>query len=126
MAKLWLTLGASFAFLGVAMGAFGAHALSGSLTERQLSIYETAAKYQLYHALALLALGLWVGQNSANVGFASEWAGWAFSAGIILFSGSLYALALTDIKILGAITPIGGLSLLAAWALFAYSTWRSA
>ena len=126
MAKLWLSFGASFAFLGVMMGAFGAHLLGPSLNERQHAIYETAAKYQLYHALALLALGLWVAQSPANVGFATEWAGWAFSVGILLFSGSLYALALTDLKILGAITPLGGAAFLTGWALFAYSAWRSA
>jgi uncharacterized membrane protein YgdD (TMEM256/DUF423 family) len=126
MAKIWLIAGAGFAFLGVAMGAFGAHALSASFTERQAQVYETAARYQLYHALALLALGLWVGQSPANATSLAQWAGWAFVAGIVVFSGSLYALAITDIKVLGAITPIGGLAFLAGWLLFALSAARSA
>ena len=127
MAKLWLSFGAAYGFLGVAMGAFGAHALKDSLSAYHQGVYETAAKYQLYHALALLALGLWIGQSPANATIATgQWAGWAFVAGTLVFSGSLYALALTDIKILGAVTPLGGLALLAGWALFALSAWRSA
>lgn len=123
MSHVWIVVGAIAGFLGVAMGAFGAHALSGSLSERSIAIYETAAQYQMYHALALIGVGLWCAFNPTAVGLANA-SGWAFSLGILIFSGSLYALALTDIRILGAITPIGGLAFLAGWVLFALSAWK--
>jgi uncharacterized membrane protein YgdD (TMEM256/DUF423 family) len=88
-----------------------------------LQIWETAARYQMYHALALIGFGLWLGQRSGN---ASNFAGWAFIFGILVFSGSLYALALSGIKILGAITPIGGLALMVGWIAFAIAAFKSA
>lgn len=102
-------------FLAVALGAFGAHGLASRLSERALEIFHTGAQYQMYHALALLALGVFGRATGQDV----STAGWCWVAGTMIFSGSLYALALTDIKILGAITPIGGTLFLIGWILFA-------
>ncbi len=113
MERLWIGLGSAFALLSVAAGAFGAHALRGHLSEDALSIFETAARYQMYHALALLLMGVLAGKG--GVGLTSV-AGWLFTGGGLLFSGSLYLLAITDVKWLGAITPLGGLCFLAGWA----------
>ena len=121
MERLWIGLGSGFAFLGVAAGAFGAHALRGMLSDDALSIFETAARYQIYHALALLIVGLLVSRNAIGL---IPMAGWLFTAGIILFSGSLYLLAITDVKWLGAITPLGGLCFLAGWAALIIGAWR--
>ena len=120
MNNQWIALGSVFGFLSVAMGAFGAHALSESLSEKALSIYHTAAQYQMVHSLALVAVGILVAAvpSAAQSGW-TQWAGWAFTFGIVIFSGSLYALAFTDIKILGAITPVGGLLFLAGWVCLA-------
>jgi len=109
-----MLIGALGGFLGVAFGAFGAHALRSRLTPEMLAVFETAVRYQMYHALALLLTAAAIGR----VGDARllMMAGWFFTAGIVLFSGSLYALALTGVTILGAITPLGGLALLAGWA----------
>ena len=119
MPSLWILIGSVFGFLSVAMGAFGAHALSESLSPKSLQIYQTAAQYQMYHALALICFGLY---SMFHPLFSSSFlwlcTGSAFTLGIFFFSGSLYALALTDIKILGAITPIGGLFFLLGWVLF--------
>lgn len=117
----WLKLGCFFSFLSVALGAFGAHALKEKLSPRALEIFQTAVHYQFLHAFALLALGLTVAlvpRLKANR------VGWSFTLGILLFSGSLYALALTDIKILGAITPFGGMAFLFGWLSFALSLVR--
>jgi len=119
--NVWITLGASSGFISVAMGAFGAHALSQRLTERALDIYKTAAQYQIYHALALMGVGLWSAAYSTSQ---ANLSGWCFTLGTLVFSGSLYALALTDIKILGAITPIGGVLFLVGWAAFVVQAWR--
>jgi uncharacterized membrane protein YgdD (TMEM256/DUF423 family) len=100
--------------IAVAAGAFGAHALKERLEPRALEVFETAARYQMYHALAMLLCALLVAKT----------AGWIFQIGIILFSGSLYALALTDVKMLGAITPFGGLGFLAGWGYLAWSAWK--
>lgn len=109
-------VGAAFGFISVACGAFGAHGLQDKLDPHMLTIWETAARYQMYHALALLALGAWVSQNPTR---SAQLAGWSFTLGTLIFSGSLYLLALTQIKILGAITPIGGLGLMLGWLSFA-------
>lgn len=119
MERRFFALGAVFGFLGVALGAFGAHALRTRLDAADLAVYETGVRYQMYHALALLAVA-WA---------ASQWpaaatvrvAGWLFVVGIILFSGSLYALVLTGHRALGAVTPVGGLAFLVAWALLAWT-----
>ena len=124
MAKIWIVSGAVFGGLGVMLGAFGAHALKESLSERSLQTYQTASHYQFLHALALILLGIWI-QSQTQTGPLAQAAGWLFAVGIVLFSGSLYALAVTDIKILGAVTPFGGLSFIAGWFCFAWAVWKS-
>lgn len=120
--KLWVALGALNAFISVAAGAFGAHALKSRLDAYSLGIFETGARYQMYHALGLVLLGLFAAARpEANV----QPAGWAMLAGILLFSGSLYALAFTGVKVLGAITPLGGLGFLIGWGWFAWSAWKA-
>jgi uncharacterized membrane protein YgdD (TMEM256/DUF423 family) len=114
-------LGAGFGGLGVAAGAFGAHALKAVLSPEMLAVYETAARYQMYHALALLAVGLVLQRHPAN---ASHWVGWLFVAGIVLFSGSLYLLAFTGMKWLGAMTPLGGVAFMLGWGLLGWTVWR--
>jgi len=111
----FLFLGALNGFLSVALGAFGAHILEGKLSDHYFSTWQTGVQYQMYHALALLAVGLLMSKfpGSSLV----SWSGWLFFAGIVLFSGSLYVLSLTGVKVLGAITPIGGVSFLIAWIL---------
>ena len=114
MDRTFAALGALLAALAVAAGAFGAHALRERLAPELLDTFETAARYHVYHALALIAAA-WV--SARWPGPASTAAGWLFVAGIVLFSGSLYALAFTGVTALGAITPIGGLAFLAGWAM---------
>ncbi len=116
MHRLWLTLGACFAFLSVAAGAFGAHVLRDRLEPSLLAVFETAARYQMFHALALLVLGL---VSATSPSRATHIAGIAFVTGTLLFSGSLYALATTGNRWLGAITPIGGVAFLVGWAALA-------
>ena len=111
-----LRIAAVLGFLGVALGAFGAHALRERLSPAALQIWNTAVLYHLLHAVALLALGLYARTSGTDVKTAAGF----FTAGVLIFSGSLYALALSGIKPLGAITPIGGLCLLAGWALLAF------
>jgi uncharacterized membrane protein YgdD (TMEM256/DUF423 family) len=109
-------LGAIFGFLGVAAGAFGVHALRGRLSADLLQVFETGARYQLIHALALVGVAL---AREHFAGRALATAGWMFVAGIPLFSFSLYALALTGNRLWGAVTPLGGLCFLAGWAALA-------
>jgi uncharacterized membrane protein YgdD (TMEM256/DUF423 family) len=111
--KTFLLVGSLAGFLGVAFGAFGAHGLRARLSPEMLAVFETAVRYQMYHALAILAVGLILGRMD---GWLFRTAGWLFTAGIVLFSGSLYALALSGVTTLGAITPIGGLLFLLGWA----------
>ncbi len=118
MARAFLGIGALFGFLAVALGAMGAHALSGRLAPDRLVLFETAARYQMYHALALLAVA-WVVDRFP--GGAAQAAGWAFVAGILIFSGTVYALAFGAPRWLGAVTPIGGLCFLAGWVLLAWA-----
>jgi len=110
------TLGAIFGFLGVAAGAFGAHALRGRLSADMLQVFETGARYQLIHALALVGVAL---AREHFAGRALVVAGWMFVAGIPLFSFSLYALAFTGNRLWGTVTPLGGLCFLAGWAALA-------
>jgi uncharacterized membrane protein YgdD (TMEM256/DUF423 family) len=117
----WVAIGCVSGFLAVALGAFGAHGLSQRLGERALAVYHTGAQYQMYHALGLVMLGLWCNHQGQDVGLV----GWSWVIGTLLFSGSLYALALTDIKILGAITPFGGLLFLLGWIVFAFRAWKA-
>jgi len=107
-----IRIAAVLGFLGVALGAFGAHALREKISPAALQIWNTAVLYHLLHAVALLALGLYARASGADVKLAAG----LFTAGVVIFSGSLYALALSGIKPLGAITPIGGLCFLAGWA----------
>lgn len=122
MRTFWI-LGACFGLLAVAAGAFGAHALRERLSERMLDVFETAARYQMYHALALLAAG-WAAERWP--GGTAVAAGWMFVVGIVVFSGSLYLLSLTGIRWLGAITPVGGAAFLVGWALLAWAAFRGA
>lgn len=117
MTRVFWVLGCGFALLAVAAGAFGAHALRMRLAPEQLAVFETGARYQMYHALALLAVA-WA--NSARPAPAVTAAGWLFTVGIVVFSGSLYLLTLTGVRWLGAITPIGGVAFLAGWAALAW------
>lgn len=117
MNKILVAAGAINGALAVAAGAFAAHGLRGRLEARALEIFETGARYHMYHALAMILAAL-VATGGART------PGWLFQAGIVVFSGSLYALALTDVKILGAITPIGGIAFLAGWVWLAVSALR--
>lgn len=124
----WLFLAALNGFLSVAAGAFGAHALKARLGPDLLAVFETGARYHMYHALALGLVGLLAAQRGAG-GLPTgllDGAGWAFLVGTLLFSGSLYALALTGVRALGAITPLGGLGFLAGWALLGLAVLRHA
>jgi uncharacterized membrane protein YgdD (TMEM256/DUF423 family) len=114
MDRTFLLIGALAGFIGVAFGAFGAHALKGRLSPDMLAVFETGVRYQMYHAFAVLLVALAAARFD---GWMVRAAGWAFTTGIVLFSGSLYALALTGVTVLGAITPLGGLAFLIGWAL---------
>jgi uncharacterized membrane protein YgdD (TMEM256/DUF423 family) len=111
-------LGALHGAIAIAMGAFAAHALRARVTPRELEIFEVGARYHMYAALATIALAL-----ASERGLVSRWPGWLMQVGIALFCGSLYALALTGVRGLGAITPIGGVCFLLAWLWFAKDTW---
>lgn len=121
MTERWFATGASLGALGVALGAFGAHGLKSRVDASGIAIWETAARYHVIHALALIATAWacdrWPGA-SANA------AGWLFVAGTLLFSGSLYALTLTGVRALGAITPVGGLCFIAGWVCLALAAIR--
>jgi uncharacterized membrane protein YgdD (TMEM256/DUF423 family) len=116
--KTFLLIGAVAAFLAVGFGAFGAHGLRGRLSPEMMAVFESAVRYQMYHALALVLVALTLGRID---GWLIRTAGWCFVAGIVLFSGSLYVLALSGATILGAITPLGGLAFLAGWACLAFA-----
>ncbi|AMW05583.1 DUF423 domain-containing protein [Gemmatimonas phototrophica] len=116
MERLFLTIGALSAAISVAAGAFGAHALRERVEPRLLEVFETGARYQMYHALALLAVAWVAGRWPGTLSTAS---GWLFVAGTLLFSGSLYAMTLTGVRALGAITPIGGVCFIAGWVCLA-------
>lgn len=113
--KLFISLGAIYGFLAVALGAFGAHILDGKIPAKYLITWEKAVTYQMFHATGLLIVGLLAGKFGLKPMI--SWSGWLMFIGVILFSGSLYVLSVTQIKVLGAITPIGGVSFLAAWVL---------
>jgi uncharacterized membrane protein YgdD (TMEM256/DUF423 family) len=111
--KLFILLGGLNAFIAVALGAFGAHGLEGKLSERMLEVWKTGVTYHMFHAMGLILIGLLVSKFPSASSFTT--AGWVMLVGIILFSGSLYALSTTGIKVFGPITPIGGLAFLIAW-----------
>ncbi|MDO9453248.1 MAG: DUF423 domain-containing protein [Stagnimonas sp.] len=114
LAQLAVLTGAIYGFLGVAFGAFGAHALKARLAPEMLTVWKTAVEYQFYHALALVLVGLIATQRPS---IAITNAAICFALGVLVFSGSLYVLALSGVRWLGAITPIGGLLFLIGWAL---------
>jgi uncharacterized membrane protein YgdD (TMEM256/DUF423 family) len=121
MARIFLVIAAMLGFLGVAGGAFGAHALRDILDAERLTVYETAIRYQMYHAFALAFAG-WALREYQSPRF--KHAGWLFIAGVALFSGSLYIMALTGLRWLGAVTPVGGLALLAGWFSLIVGLWK--
>ena len=122
MDRLFFCIGAVSAFIGIAAGAFGAHGLRERIAPEMLDAFEVGVRYQMYHALALLATG-WAASRYG--GTAVVTAGWLFVVGTVLFSGSLYALSLSGIRWLGAITPFGGAAFLGGWALLAWGVWRA-
>ncbi len=122
MTSRWaLTLGALLAGVAVALGAFGAHSLRARLEPRDLEVFETAVRYQMYHAFALLAVGWLISREAPGAGAAA----WSFVIGMALFSGSLYLMVATGQRWLGAVTPLGGVALLIGWLLLARAAWRS-
>ncbi len=118
MPRIFLMLGAINAFLCVAFGAFGAHGLKQSLSAEMLTVYQTGVQYHFYHSLGLIIVGLVLLHIPKSKSVLLS--GWLMLGGIVLFSASLYALSLTEIRALGAITPLGGIAFLSAWLLLAY------
>ncbi len=122
LSPIFAVIGAVCAGLGVGGGAFAAHALKASLSPEMLQVFETGVRYQMYHALALVILGSVRPPERSGRWF--QRAGWLFVAGILVFSGSLYALSLTEVRLLGALTPIGGLAFLLGWGCAAWGAWQ--
>ena len=120
MDRVFFGIGSASALIAVALGAFGAHGLRARIVPDMLTAFEIGVRYQMYHALALLAVGAIAGRLPAG---AVSAAGWLFVAGTVIFSGSLYTLALTGHRWLGAVTPLGGLAFLAGWAVLAWAAW---
>jgi len=120
--KVFIILGALCTMMSVGTGAFGAHGLEGKLSDKYMSVWEKAVNYQMYHGLGLIMIGIISCTTSINV----NWAGWLLFFGIVLFSGSLYILALTQIRILGAITPIGGVLFIVGWLMLIIATFKFA
>ena len=123
-AKIFLLLGSLAMMIAVGLGAFGAHGLKDRLAADMLAVYRTGVEYHVYHALGLLAVGMIAAHLPESD--LVKWSGWLMAAGIVLFSGSLYLLALTGTRWLGAITPLGGAAWIVAWALLAAALLRSA
>ena len=121
--KLFLSMGAILAGLSVAFGAFASHALKTRLDDRALSIFETGARYQMYHALALILVSLLLSRAELGQSWLTA-SGTAFIAGVMLFSGSLYALSLSGVKWLGAVAPLGGAAFLIGWTCLAIAAWN--
>ncbi len=122
MDRVFFAVGSFSAFVAVALGAFAAHGLKGRLDAEMLATFETGARYQMYHAFALI-VAAWAQTRWPGTPVAV--AGWCFVAGTILFSGSLYLLSVTGVRWLGAITPLGGLAFLAGWLCLAWAGWRA-
>jgi len=120
MKRSLLQLGSLFGFFGVALGAFGAHGLKNFITQEMLTVFETAVRYQMYHAVGIILVAMLVEEYPLMSN-----AGRLFGAGIILFSGSLYVLAITGIKVFGLITPFGGLCFLAGWGILFYTSFKT-
>ncbi|MBW4461554.1 MAG: DUF423 domain-containing protein [Nodosilinea sp. WJT8-NPBG4] len=123
--RLWIAIAAVLGGTAVAAGAFATHALKSQLSDRLLAVFETAARYQMYHALALLLVALIRHQGLGDPGWLAASA-WVLIAGTVVFSGSLYALALTNQSMLGAVAPLGGAALMAGWACLAIAGLRGA
>ena len=123
MERLFFVLGSASALCAVALGAFGAHALKARLAPEMLAVFETGVRYQLTHALALLAVAWACTRWPGSTAIAAS--GWLFVVGSVLFSGSLYALAVSGVRGLGAITPLGGLAWLLGWALLAWGVYNA-
>lgn len=121
MDRIFFTIGSLSAFLAVALGAFGAHGLKSRVSPEMLTIFEVGVRYQIYHALGLLAVG-WAASRWPAGGVTA--AGWLFIVGTLIFSGSLYILTVTGIRWLGAITPIGGTAFLLGWLFLAWGIWQ--
>lgn len=121
MERIFFLIGSVSAFLAVGLGAFAAHGLKARLGADLLATFETGARYQMYHALALLAVAWACSRWPGPFVTAS---GWLFVAGTLLFSGSLYALSLSGVRALGAVTPVGGLAFLAGWLCLAWGAWK--
>lgn len=121
MPRLFFIAGSLIALAGVAAGAFGAHTLRDILTPDRLEVFETAVRYQMYHAFALFVAG-WATEKFEMAQFIK--AGWMFLAGVALFSGSLYILVATEIRWMGAVTPVGGMAFLAGWFFLAWGFWK--
>jgi len=119
--RLFMLLGSGYAFLAVAFGAFGSHSLKAILEPNMLAVFETGVRYQMYHALGLLFVG-WASRQFPAASF--HVAGWLFTAGIVLFSGSLYLLTLFGARWLGAVTPLGGVCFLLGWGVVAWQAWK--
>ncbi|TVQ49182.1 MAG: DUF423 domain-containing protein [Gammaproteobacteria bacterium] len=119
--RTFALLGAVFGGVAVALGAFAAHALAARVEPRMLEVFETAARYQMFHALALFAVA-WVGRETRAA--SARLAGWAFVIGIVLFSGSLYAMVFSGVRALGMITPLGGVAFIVGWLALAFACWR--
>ena len=122
MTQAFLTIAAILGGLSVALGAFGAHALEGKLTDRAQEIFETATRYQMYHALALMLVVVLLYQTGVTQTWLTA-AGIAFIVGVLLFCGSLYAISFSGIKGFGAVAPLGGLAFLIGWGCLAVSAW---
>ena len=121
-ARLALALAAAFLFAAVGLGAFGAHAVRARLAPDLMAVYQTAVQFHFWHALGLLAVGILMAQKPGSVALAA--AAWLLVVGLVLFCGSLYALTLTDVRGLGAVTPFGGVAFLTAWVALAWAAWR--
>jgi len=121
MERWWLFIGSVAGFLGVAGGAFGAHALKSRLSEQMLANFETGTRYLLVHAVALLVVGVLAGRDGVGD---LRWVGLPFAVGMLIFTGSLWVMALTNTRWLGAITPIGGTALIVGWLAFAMAAFR--
>jgi uncharacterized membrane protein YgdD (TMEM256/DUF423 family) len=119
MDRNFLLIGGLAGFVGVALGAFGAHGLRSRVSPEMLAVFETGVRYHMYHAFAILIVAAAIGAIGSSRLLTI--AGWSFTAGILLFSGSLYALTLSGVGMLGAITPLGGLLFLAGWVCLAFS-----
>ena len=120
----WIAVGSIVVAVAVMLGAFGAHGLKEVLTAAQMKVYQTAVQYHFYHGLGLMLVGLVMVNLSDVISAGLRWVPWLLLIGIVLFSGSLYALTLFDLRWLGIVTPFGGLSFIAGWVLLAVVLWK--